>query len=198
MFGKDVLNPTFWFDWAKWVTPSRDLIRAFQDEKDEVRFNQSIVYYSCSWSNYYPSNEYPFMYKTRSKANTIIKLRLADILLLKAEALANKGDLQGALGIVNTIRERAKLNDIDNSYTSSKEKMLDAILKERRLELAFEGQRWFDLIRFGKMQEVMNAVFGKDSGRLPQKKPFTKNSELLPIPKMVLDNNGNLKQNPGY
>jgi len=198
MFGKDLLDPAFYFTWAKWVTPSRDLIAAFQDEKDELRFNQSIIYYSCSWSNYYPSNEYAFMYKTRSAANSIIKLRLADILLLKAEALANKNDLPGALSLVNTIRKRAKLSDLDNSYASSQEKMLEAILKERRLELAFEGQRWFDLIRYGKMQEVMNAVYGKDSGRLPQQKPFTRESELLPIPRMVMDDNPNIKQNPGY
>ena len=201
MFGKDLLDPLYYFiinGWPKWVTPSRDLINAFQNEKDNVRFAQSIVYYTCGWSNYYPSYEYPFVYKTRSKANSIIKLRLADILLLKAEALANKGDLSGAAAIVNTIRNRVKLDNLDNSVTSSKDKMLDAILKERRLELAFEGQRWFDLIRYGKMQDVMNAVYSKDSGRLPQRKSFTKDSELLPIPRMVLDDNGNLKQNPGY
>mgnify|MGYP000579767721 CR=1 FL=1 len=43
--------------------------------------------------------------------------------------------------------------------------MIDALLKERRLELAFEGQRWFDLVRLDKVEEVMNAVYAKDSGR---------------------------------
>ena len=41
-------------------------------------------------------------------------------------------------------------------------------LKERRLELAFEGQRWFDLVRLDKVEEVMNAVYAKDSGRKAQ------------------------------
>jgi len=199
LFGKDLINSVPEdFTWAKWVTPSRDLISAFQNEKDDVRFNQSVVYYTCEWSNYYPSNEYPFSYKIRSHANSIIKLRLGDILLLKAEALANKNDLPGASGIVNTIRNRAKLGNLDASAASSKENMLNAVLKERRLELAFEGQRWFDLIRYGKMEDVMNAVFSTDVGRLPQKKQFTKDSELLPIPKIALEDNKNLKQNPGY
>ena len=43
--------------------------------------------------------------------------------------------------------------------------MITALLNERRLELAFEGQRWFDLVRLDKVEEVMNAVYAKDSGR---------------------------------
>lgn len=44
-------------------------------------------------------------------------------------------------------------------------------MKERRLELAMEGQRWFDLVRLDKVEEVMNAVFAKDEGRPAQTYP---------------------------
>lgn len=201
MFGRDLVNYETNFTWAKWVTPSRDLISAFDTEGDEVRKNQSIVYYETTWSNYYPSNEYAFMYKCRSAVSSIIKIRYADILLLRAEALANLGgaeNLSEAAGLVNQIRNRVGLGALPSSASVSQENMLDAILHERRLELAFEGQRWFDLIRYGKLQEVMNTLNSRDSGRLSQVRPFTENSELHPVPQTVLDVNANLVQNPGY
>jgi len=195
-----LLNYDTQFSWAKWVTPSRDLIAAFDAENDQIRKNETIVYYETEWSNYYPSTSYPFMYKLRSANSSIIRLRLADILLLKAEALAMKGSthLDQAATIVNQIRNRAGLDELSSSVKGSQSEMINAVLKERRLELAFEGQRWFDLVRFGKLQEVMNDLNQRDSGRLPLLKPFDENSELLPIPQTVLDNNSNLIQNPGY
>ena len=198
MFGRDLLDFEFYFTWAKWVTPSRDLIKAFDDAGDTKRKNESIVYYQTTWSNYYDSKSYPFMYKCRSNVNSIIKLRGADILLLKAEALAHKNQLQEAAQVVNTVRKRVSLPDLNASSTSSKENLLNAILLERRLELAFEGQRWFDLIRHNKLMEVMNNVNQRDAGRLKQARAFTQESELLPIPQPVLDENTNLVQNPGY
>lgn len=200
MFGRDLLDYDTQFTWAKWVTPSRDLINAFKAEGDEIRMNESIVYYECGWSNYYPASEYPFMYKCRSAASSIIKLRLADILLLKAEALIMKPspDLSGAAAIINQIRQRVSLPALSSSVTSSKEQMLEALLKERRLELAFEGERWFDLVRMDKVEEVMNTINNRDQGRLPQARAYTENSYLLPVPQNVLDQNVNLTQNPGY
>ena len=76
--------------------------------------------------------------------------------------------------------------------------MIEAVLHERRLELAMEGERWYDLCRNNKVESVMNAVYSKDSGRLAQKKKFDANSYLLPIPQTALDQNSNLVQNPGY
>jgi len=200
MFGRNLTNWNESFTWAKWVTPSRNLIKAFEDEKDEIRLNESVVYYSCNWSIYYPSKNYAFMYKCRSAVSSIIKLRLADVILLKAEALIMKesADLNGAAELINQVRSRVNLSPLTNEDKASKEAMIEALLKERRLELAFEGQRWFDLVRFEKVEEVMNAVFAKDKGRKPQVHPFTRNSYLLPIPQNVLDQNRNLKQNPGH
>ncbi|HZH73389.1 MAG TPA: RagB/SusD family nutrient uptake outer membrane protein, partial [Mariniphaga sp.] len=159
---------------------------------------ESIVFYEADWNVYYPADNYPFMYKTRSGYNSIIKLRYADILLLKAEALIEKGDYNGAAEIINQTRRRAGLNNLPASASSNREAILQAYLKERRLELAFEGQRWFDLVRLEKVEEVMNAVFDKDEGRPDMVYPYTQLSYILPIPQDVIDQNPNLVQNPGY
>ena len=200
MFGRDLVNWDTNFTWAKWVTPSRDLINVFKQEGDEIRFNESVVYYECSWSNYYPSDNYPFMYKCRSANSSIIKYRYADVLLLKAEALIMQEtpDLEGAADIIDEIRERAGLEELPYSVRSSQEAMLDALLKERRLELAFEGQRWFDLVRLDKVEDVMNSVCSRDSGRKGLHYSYDKNSYRLPIPQSVIDANDNIKQNQGY
>ena len=198
MFGRRLDDYNFWFDWAKWITPSRDLTKAFTSETGDKRYAESVVFYSCGWNIYYPANHYAFMYKCRSGFSSIIKLRYADILLLKAEALIGKNDVAGAALIINRTRQRAGLGNLPASATANRDAILNAYLKERRLELAFEGQRWFDLVRLDKVEEVMNAVFAKDEGRPPQVYPFNKLSYLLPVPQDVIDQNPNLVQNPGY
>lgn len=199
MFGRDLSNFNTQFTWAKWVTPSRDLIRLFESEGDQVRYGESIVYYETNWSNYYPSSNYPFMYKLRSAHNSIIKMRYADLLLLKAEALAASGsDLTAAAEIVDQIRQRAGLARLPAAIRGNQPALFDAVMKERRLELAFEGQRWFDLVRNDRVEEVMNAVFDRDSGRRPLVYPFTQNSYRLPVPQGAIDQNQKLIQNPGY
>lgn len=199
MFGRDLSNWNSNFTWAKWVTPSRDLIRAYQAAGDEVRFNESIVYYETTWSNYYPASSYPFMYKLRSAFNSIIRLRYADILLLKAEAQIMGGsDLAAAADIIDRVRLRAGLPRLASNVRNNRDALLDALLNERRLELAFEGQRWFDLVRLDKVEDVMNAVYSQDPGRRPLVYPFDGNSYRLPIPQSAIDQNPNLIQNPGY
>lgn len=193
MYGRCLEDYDFYFTWAKWITPSRDLINDFNKEGDDVRFNETVVYYECTWSNYYPASHYPFMYKMRSGYNNYYKLRLADIILLEAEAYAHLGQASQAAALVNQIRQRAGLSDVDANGD-----MIEKVLHERRLELAFEGQRWFDLCRNGKVEQYMNAVYAKDAGRLAQKREFDENSYLLPIPQSALDENVNLEQNPGY
>lgn len=195
MFGRDYNDPEYSFTWAKWITPSRDMIAAFDAAGDTIRRNQSIVYETCTWSNYYPADHYAFMYKCRSGLNSIIKLRGADFILLKAEALAHLNQEGEALGLVNQIRARVGLSQL-NGLTG--DQLMSAILNERRLELAFEGSRFFDLVRFGKLLEVMNTLNSRDEGRLPQARPFVENHRLMPIPQTALDQNVNLTQNPGY
>jgi hypothetical protein len=198
MFGRQLHNWNSAFTWAKWITPSRDLIRLFNREPDDKRYLESVVWYSCTWTNYYPADNYAFMYKYRSGFNSIIKYRYADILLLKAEALIGKGDFAGAAEIINRTRARAGLGPLSASATANKDAIMNAYLRERRLELCFENQRWFDLVRLDKVEEVMNSLWDRDERRLPIVYPYDQFSYRLPIPKEILDQNSNLVQNPGY
>lgn len=193
MYGRQLDDYDNSFTWAKWITPSRDIISDFEREGDEIRLNQSVVYYECTWSNYYPASHYAFMYKCRCGYSNNYKLRLADILLMEAEAYAYTNQAQKAADLVNQIRERVNLKPIDASGD-----MVEKVLHERRLELAFEGERWFDLCRNNKVEKYMNVVANNDSGRLPLRKLYDENSYLLPIPQKALDENINLEQNPGY
>ncbi len=93
-------------------------------------------------------------------------MRLADILLLKAEAYANLGDLGAGSCCCEYYPQTGKSSRselIGNLITGYH---ADAVLNERRLELAFEGQRWFDLVRTGKVFDVLNTLNSRDPGRL--------------------------------
>ncbi|WP_300702957.1 RagB/SusD family nutrient uptake outer membrane protein [Bacteroides sp.] len=185
------------FTYAKWITPSRDLLAAFESAGDTERFKETVVYYQTKWDNHYPREHYPFMYKIRSSYSTVIKYRYADILLLKAEALIlGNGSIGDAMGIINQVRHRAGLADL--STPSGKEAAFETLMKERRLELALEGQRWYDLVRWGKVEEVMNSLPERDKGRAVLGNLFNRNYYKLPISQSILDQNPNLKQNPGY
>lgn len=200
MYGRCLEDWDNSFSWAKWITPSRDLIAAFDKAGDTKRKEQTVVYYECGWSNYYPSDNYAFMYKVRSGYSNVFFLRYDDLLLLKAEALINgeNPDLQGAADIIDKIRERAGVAKLTNSEKSNKENLFKAYVNERRLELACEGERWYDLVRLNLVEEAMAAAQRNDPGRLPVAVPYTANSYLLPIPQDVLDTNPNVVQNPGY
>ncbi len=79
--------------------------------------------------------------------------------------------------------------------------MVEAILKERRLELAFEGHRWFDLKRYGLALECANGMNNPSSPYYDSYKPafsITEARLLLPVPGTQLDNNPSLTQNEGY
>lgn len=143
--------------------------------------------------------------------NNWIELRLADIYLLYAEALVRVGgDKTTALGYVNKIRERARntpgdpaidapddlLADHELSDFSNDQQLLLAIEQERRVELAFENHRWFDLVRTGRAEEVMVAEQKADGFN-----PFTWSDDALayPIPMTVMQSNPQqIIQNNGY
>ncbi len=197
MFGIDETDPNSKYDWAKWLTPSRDLIAAYDRTGDVARKRVTMISASVSWSNHYPADAYWFMHKFPSKFNSIIKMRLADILLLKAEAYVALGSLNEAAAIVDDIRSRVGVAPLSAAIKGSQSAMADAVLNERRLELAFEGQRWFDLVRNGKVLDVMNTLNSRDPGRLPMD-PVTEQTVLLPLPQSQIDINPSLEQNPGY
>ena len=113
------------------------------------------------------------------------EIRLADVYLMAAEAIARSGgDDITARTYVNEVRNRVGLGNISSNLTGTP--LLDAIYKERRLELATEGHRFFDLVRTGKAAQTLE-------GFIPGK------HELLPIPLIEIDlTDGRLIQNPGY
>ena len=197
MFHRNAYNPSDSYSWAKWVTPSRDLIEAYDAQGDTERKNTSIIIDECGWSNYYPNYEYAFMHKVPTNASSIILMRLGEIKLLHAEALACTGDLAGATKLVNEIRTRAGIKPINqpaNEYD-----MVSAILDERRLELAFEGHRFFDLVRHGleRAKEVHDSMNEKDP-YWQKRLPLTQETILMPVPQTALDDNPSLVQNLGY
>ena len=197
MFHRNAYNPDDSYSWIKWITPSRDLIAAYDAEGDTERKNACIVYDEAIWSNYYPGDAYAFMHKVPTNASSIILMRLGESYLLHAEALAMTGDLAGATEYVNKVRTRAGIKTI--AVPSSQEAMIDAILKERRLELAFEGFRFFDLLRHGfeRTKAIHDAMPQQDSYWQPRF-PLTEETVFMPIPQTALDNNPSLVQNPGY
>lgn len=134
--------------------------------------------------------------------------RLADILLLRAEALNKTGKYTEAIAEMNKVRNRAGLPDKTTAdYTNPTTLKVDAemlensILQERQFELFAEGKRWFDLIRTGKAMSVMNDFFdnyvalygGSDY------KKFTDEWQLYwPILQDILNENENLVQTGNY
>ncbi|GGG14546.1 membrane protein [Dokdonia pacifica] len=115
-----------------------------------------------------------------------IELRLGDIILLYAEALNENGaSPENVLDLLDPIRTRAGLTTLDHTVLNTQALVRQAIADERRLELAFEGQRWFDLVRTGTAQSVLNFP---DANYL-----------VAPIPiSEILVSDGVIIQNPGY
>jgi len=185
-------------DWKKFNIPSNDLVKAFDDEGDMIRKNSSILFLEAGFPDpHYPINNYPFVNKWRQFSSpspqNYIFLRLADIILLKAEASNELGDVQGAADLVNQIRSRVQL---PNTTASDQASMRLAIEKERRLELAFEGIRWYDLKRTGRAIEVINNAVDETGQKLGYN--LIENRLVWPVPQAELDRNNSLVQNPGY
>ncbi|MCU7551498.1 RagB/SusD family nutrient uptake outer membrane protein [Chitinophagaceae bacterium LB-8] len=194
-WGTDMVKGT---DWKKFNTPTNDLVNAFNAEGDNIRKNASIVFEDVTglWTDrYWPATTFPFInkYRDHSGGQNFILIRLADILLLKAEALTELNDLTGAKALLNQVRNRAKLG---NTTANTQADLRLAIEKERRLELAFEGHRWYDLVRTGRAIPVMNAQ--KDGNGASLGYNLTENKLIWPIPQSERDKNTNLTQNPGY
>jgi hypothetical protein len=123
-------------------------------------------------------------------------LRLADILLLDAEALNELNRPADALVLLNQVRKRARTSGpmipglLPDVTITDQSLLREKIYRERRVELAMEQHRWFDLLRWGREEQVMKAV-GKNfvAGK----------HELLPIPQSEVDLTGGiLVQNKGY
>ena len=192
---------TFMFlgtDWKKFNAPSHTLVEAFANNGDTQRLASTVTRAKVTWSdNYWASANYPFAYKmrdTNGNQNFYIA-RLGDILLLKAEALVSTGDVSGAMSLVNQVRARAGIASIS---ASSQSDAVDKVLEERLMELAFEGDRWFDLKRMGKAIQLLSQQKDGNGNVLPFASNINQNRLLWPIPQDKLDANALLTQNPGY
>jgi starch-binding outer membrane protein, SusD/RagB family len=187
-------TPFMWGDWKKFNIPSHTVVKAWDDEGDMVRKNASIRFVTPSWTDdYWPKptpviNKYP---DPDGKSHTF-RLRYADILLLKAEALVEQGKLDNATGAqfyINKIRSRVGLG---NTPAVTQANLRLAVEKERQLELAFEGHRMFDLIRTNRAVTVMNAQ--KDGNGNPLNYNVTTDKLYFPISQDEVDRNPNINK----
>lgn len=177
----DANSLSFWY-WDKpggrhEVAPSQAIIDAYEagDTRrasvgDAVGGGES-PFFVTKWSDFATGTDNP------------IVLRLADILLIKAEAQAEMGNFGVADGFINQVRTRAGLADVALDGGNFK----DVILNERMIELAWEGgHRWFDMLRTGSAEDHVVA-----NGQTACK-------ALLPIPRAEIDANTLITQNPCY
>ena len=151
-----------------------------------------------------------------SSMNRIV-FRYADVLLMRAEAYAQLGQTDQAINLVNQLRSRAATStQMISSYPNafgvdiyistyrpgySKEDVVKIVKMERRLELAMESERFFDLVRWGDAATVLNKYFAEeiDHCAIYSAAHFTANKdEYLPIPfSQISASNGHYKQNIG-
>jgi hypothetical protein len=178
-------------------TPSVSLVNAY--EEGDVRKEATIIF---AGTTLYDGRVVPltvenprYNYKAYSSAftdgwetDTNIKyLRYAEVLLMKAEALNELGLTTEAIPLLNQIRTRAGLA---NTTAVLQGDVRTAIWKERRVEMAMEHDRFFDLVRTGQAQAAF-AVDGKTF--------VTGKHELFPLPQAFIAQTGGLStQNPGY
>lgn len=174
-----------------------------------------------TWAKYLtPMAQYKDVWSNGSQA---ILFRYAEVLLSYAEA---ENELNGpsaeVYSIVNQVRNRVGMPDVDQAKYGSKDKLRELIRRERSVELAGEGLRRMDIIRWkdanGKMlaETVLNAPLTRIKGTVNESEPdptkratvtgtdlvenrtFVPNNQYLPIPLSAIDKNKALVQNPGY
>ena len=187
-----------------WTPREASVYGPYSPKKRLVSLNST--YYSPIW---------PYV-----NALNFYVIRYADLLLWRAEAAIETGDLETGRKYIYMIRERAKntqhVKTMDQSQDAanykvgvydepfkSKNEAVQALRMERRLEMAHEGIRFFDLVRWGVADEVINAYIAKEKvfrSHL-QNAHFVKGKhEYFPIPQSMIDICGTevMKQNPGY
>ncbi len=197
---------------AMWESdiPTIELYNAFDDADERKAATFHLDWVSPKNGQVYTSS-IPLFYKyfeegeskcQNSDANFHV-LRYADALLMYAEALNELGSTSEAEPYINRIRERA-FNDSDHNYSGlSQSELREKIRQERRLEFALEGQRFFDLTRWGIFVERM-VEHGQNEAALAEslKADISANVKDIhnrfPIPQHEIDLNPDLSQNTGY
>ncbi|BDD06732.1 RagB/SusD family nutrient uptake outer membrane protein [Aureibacter tunicatorum] len=185
------------FGWG-FNTPSEDLVSTYED--GDLRVEGTIIFPGQTlWDGEVVNTDVPNKYynmkayfsRTQEsydgnnwESNKNLRIfRYGEVLLMSAEASYHAGG--DVLTPINDLRKRAGLDPLPHSPT------LEDIWKERRLEMAFEHDRFFDIVRQGRAAEVLRAV-GKDNFRQGV-------HEIFPIPnEQIRLSGGVLTQNPGY
>jgi hypothetical protein len=187
-----------------WNQPTAEFVSQY--ETGDVRKEKTIFYTGCptfdgmTYSSAYSTTGYNvrkfLLTKTQSpdyntsNQNWVVT-RYADVLLMKAEALNEMGQTTLAEAPLYEVRCRAGLTNRSTIEGLSQMQMREKIIHERRMELAFEGHRWFDMIRY-KDNYALNFLhsIGKTAA--------TNKHLLLPIPTQEREANPKLTQNPGW
>ena len=187
-----------------WNQPTAEFVSQY--ETGDVRKEKTIFYTGCptfdgmTYSSAYSTTGYNvrkfLLTKTQSpdyntsNQNWVVT-RYADVLLMKAEALNEMGQTTLAEAPLYEVRCRAGLTNRSTIEGLSQMQMREKIIHERRMELAFEGHRWFDMIRY-KDNYALNFLhsIGKTAA--------TSKHLLLPIPTQEREANPKLTQNPGW
>ena len=175
--------------------PEMDIYNAYEEGDLRRDFSMSLGYYDNRKNNEWVESRYvcKFMdvpYQNNDASNNYPVIRYADVILMYAEALNQNGKTAEACKYLNMTRRRGfgyqttETSPVD-LQTTDKAQFALMVEQERRVELAFENHRWFDLIRTGRAVEVMRS------------KGFSLNETNLicPIPQKQIDVNPKLTQN---
>lgn len=198
------MNPNSNGGWGTWQ-PLQAFIDAYPtgDYRKEVSFFTSGIDPTGKTVTFLP-HVYKFRPTARPGQQDVNWpiYRYADVLLMYAEALNEQGQPDAAIGYVNMVRARARNGTgsearalpADLATGQSQAQVRAAIFDERKWELAYEGKRWFDLVRQGF--PVFQAAETADPTVIPGNVQPTR--MLWPVPQAQIDLNKELTQNPGY
>lgn len=183
----------------KWETNKIDIRRAIAYDTVVANALQRVIQI---WK-YYPidgNTGRPAVPRRDQNESKYPLYRWADILLLRAEALNWTGDKPGAFALLNQVRTRARLGTLNPANFATQLDVEKAILDERQLELFAEGKRWFDLVRTGRVLQVMDPLIRQRQRNLGiGETGFTDARKILwPISRDALTRNPLLVQNQPY
>lgn len=195
-----------------WNTPTLDIINSYEagDLRKATSLKEGYTNLEGVWVPVPFISKYHHPHSIRGVTNDNWPvLRYADVLLMLAEAINEEaGPTSEAYGYLNQVRERAGLGPLGGLNQDS---FREAVLKERRLELAFENHRWFDLKRTKTTEQLVS--FLNAYGEVEKANPTTSRGGipfsgedfkfdayqvLFPIPEAQIRINPELNQNPGY
>lgn len=238
--GQQETNRLFWLTnglagGAYLVAPSQEMLGLWANEGDQIRgagrsYRESFYPKIFKYEMVVPDDRAVFpdvdLVPIREALGNVsdgnyIVTRLSDVILMRAEALNRLGQKQDAISLLNQIRARvglpaANIVGTNTILTTAAtiEQIEDAIIHERRLELAFEGHRWFDLMRIGlrgrpeflidrimasDQHEKEHGQFGSIDKNIPGRQVIQDTmSWYMPIHRQELEENKNLEQNSYY